>query len=323
MRIGSKASFLLGGLFLILGFLSSSEAVVDRIVAVVNKEIITLSEVEKMISQLKGEIEGKDHLERRERVNELSRMALERLIEEKLIDQEVRKSGVKVAAKEVDGTIEEIKRRNSATQEELEKALAGDGLTFETFKKEIEKKLLRTKLIQYAVKIEPNVGEKELRDYYLKNADRFKTEETYRPGHILFKVPKEASPEEVRQLRTKCQKVLERIKAGEDFGEMAVFYSEDISSKDRGDLGVFKKGELLPAFEKEALRLEVGGVSEIVRTEYGFHIIKLIDRKGGSPLPFDEVKEKIRLDYLDSEFDKGLKQFLTTLKEKSIIEIKL
>jgi parvulin-like peptidyl-prolyl isomerase len=323
MRMRSRALFILGGLFLILGILSSSEAVVDRIVAVVNKEIITLSEVEKMIGQLKDEIGGGDRLERRERVHELSRMALERLIEEKLVDQEAKKSGIKVPAKEIDGTIEEIKRRNTATQEELEKALANDGLTFETFKKEIEKKLLRTKLIQYSVKIEPNVGEKGLRDFYLKNGDRYKTEESYRPGHILFKVPKEASPEEVRQIKMKCQKVLARIKAGEDFGEMAVFYSEDISSKDRGDLGVFKKGELLPAFEKEALRLEVGGVSEIVRTDFGFHIIKLIDRKGGNPLPFEEVQEKVRLDYLDSEFEKGLKQFLSTLKEKSIIEIKL
>ena len=104
---------------------------------------------------------------------------------------------------------------------------------------------------------------------------------------------------------------------------MAIFYSEDISSKDRGDLGVFKKGELLPAFEKEALRLKVGEVSGIVRTDFGFHIIKLIDLKGGDPLPFEEVKEKVRLDYLDREFEKGLKLFLATLKEKSIIEIKL
>lgn len=318
-----RGSLILGILLLLSVPLSSSEAVVDRIVAVVNQEIITLSEVERMIGHLKEEIEGGNRLEKRGRINEFSRTALDRLIEEKLIDQEAKRSGIKAAAKEIDGAVDEIKRRSSATQEDLERALARDGLTLGVFKKEIEKKIIRTKMVQWAVKVEPNVEEKELRDFYLKNADRYRTEESYRPGHILFKVPKEATPEEVREIRAKCQKALAKIKAGEDFGEMAVLYSEDISSKDRGDLGVFKKGELLPAFEKEALRLKVGEVSEVVRTEFGFHIIKLLDRKGGDPLPFEEMKEKVRQDYLEREFEKGLKQFLTTLREKSIIEIKL
>lgn len=223
-----------GTLFLVLGLFSLSEAVVDRIVAIVNQEIITLSEVERMIGHLKEEIEGRNRLERRERIHELSRMALERLIEEKLIDQEAKRSGIKAAGKEIDGAIEEIKRRNSATQEEMERALAKEGLTLEAFKKDIEKKIIRTKVVQWAVKVEPNVGEKELKDFYLKNSDRYRTEESYRPGHILFKVPKEAAPEEVREIRAKCQKVLGKIKAGEDFGELAILYSEDISSKDRG-----------------------------------------------------------------------------------------
>jgi len=306
-----------------LGLFSLSQAVVDRVAAIVNQEIITLSEVERMIDPLKSEIDEEDRFARRNRLNELSRMALERLIEERLIDQEVRKVGIKVSPKEIDSAIEEIKMRNLATQEELEKALAKEGLTLEGFKKEIEKKIARTKMIQWAVKIEPNVDEKELINFYLKHSDRYRTEETYRPGHILFKIPKEATPEEVREIRKKCQKVYEKLKAGEDFGEMAILYSEDLSSKDRGDLGFFKKGELLPAFEREALKLKVGEVSGIVRTEYGFHLIKLLDRKGGAPLPFEEVREKVRQDYLEMEFEKGLKQFLTKLRERSIIEIKL
>ena len=117
--------------------------------------------------------------------------------------------------------------------------------------------------------------------------------------------------------------VLDKIKAGEDFGEMALLYSQDASSKDRGDLGFFKKGELLPALEREALRLQVGEISRIVRTDFGFHIIKLIDKKGGGPLPFEEVIEKVKADYYEKEMEKAFKQFLTKLREKSVIEIKL
>ena len=323
VRKGIRTFFIFGLFFLFFGQISLSEAVVERVVAVVNQDIITLSEVERVVGHLKEGIESENRLQRRERMNELFRKALDTLIEEKLIDQEVKRSGVKVTSKEVDGTIEEIKRRNGASQEDLEKALSKDGLTLEAFKKEVEKKLLRTKLVNWAVKVDPKAGEKELRDFYQKNIDQYRIELSYRPSHILFVVPKEAKSEEVRAIRGRCQNVLERIKAGEDFGEMAILYSEDTSSKDKGDLGYFKKGELLPAIEKEAVRLKIGEVGGIVRTEFGFHIIKLLDRRGGESSSFEEVRQKIQADYFEKEFEKAFSQFIGTLKEKSVIEIKL
>jgi parvulin-like peptidyl-prolyl isomerase len=302
---------------------SSSEAVVDRVVAVVNQEMITLSEVEKLVNPFQEQIVAEDRLEKRERIQALCRQVLEKLIEEKLIDQEVKKSGIKIPSKEIEATLEEVKRRNAATQEELEKALAADGLTLETYRKQIEKILQRKKLINWSVKVETKVGEKELRDFYQKNLYRYRPNESYRPGQILFVVPKGATPEEVREIRKKCQTVLEKIKGGGDFGEMALLYSEDASNKNQGDLGYFKKGELVPAFEREALRLKIGEVSGIIRTDFGFHIIKLLDRKGVEPLPYEEAKEKVQADYYDSEMEKAFRQYLSTLKEKSVIEIKL
>ncbi len=308
---------------LFLGMAPSSQAVVDRIVAIVNQEIITLSEVDRWVFPFYKEIQTEDRLEKQEKLLEARRKILDQIIEEKLIDQEVRKIGFKATPKEVEATIEVIKKSNNATQEDLEKALARDGITFETFKKEIEKRILRMRFISVMIKVDSNVGDKELLEFYKKNLERYRTNEVYRPGHILFLVPKEATPEEVSRIRKKCEGVLDKIKKGEDFGEMALLYSEDPSSKDRGDLGYFKKGELLPAFEREALSLRVGEVSGIVRTEHGFHIIKLLDRKGGAPPSFEEIKDKVKADYMEREMEKALKQYLTKLKEKSIIEIKL
>ncbi len=154
--------------------------------------------------------------------------------------------------------------------------------------------------------------------------DGYRIHESYRTSHILFLIPKEATLEQIREIRKKCQKVLEKIRGGEDFGEMAFLYSEDtVSRKDRGDLGYFKRGELLPALEREAIQLRVGEVSGVIRTEFGFHLIKLLDRKGGEPPPFEEIKEKVQADYYDKEMEKAFQQFLSKLKEKSIIEIKL
>jgi len=292
-------------------------------VAVVNQEIITLSELEKWINPLKEGIVAEDRLEKQERMQALCRQVLERLIEEKLVDQEVKKSGVKISSKDIEAAVEEVKRRNHVTQEDLEKALAAEGLTMEAYKKEIEKNLQRQRLIHRSVKVEAKAEEKELREFYQKNTSRYRTNETYRPGQILFVIPKEATPEEIREIRKKCQRVLERIKKGEDFGEMALLYSEDTSNKDHGDLGYFRRGELLPVFEREALRLKVGEVSGIIRTGFGFHIIKLLDRKGVDPLPFEEVIERVKADYYDGEMAKALRQYLSTLKEKAVIEIKL
>jgi parvulin-like peptidyl-prolyl isomerase len=178
-------------------------------------------------------------------------------------------------------------------------------------------------LIQSAVKAVPKPSEKELKEYYQRNADGYRTPVSFRPGHILFVIPKGATPEEIREIKKKCQKVLDKIRRGEDFRELAILYSEDVSAKEGGDLSYFKKGELLPGLEKEILRLKVGEVSGIVRTEFGFHIVKLYDRKGGNPLPFEEVKGNVEAEYYTQETENALKNYLAILKEKSIIEIKL
>jgi peptidyl-prolyl cis-trans isomerase SurA len=310
-------------LFMLGGSVVSVEGVVDRIVAVVNQEVITLSELEKWIEPLQKEITSEDRLHRKEQLQEFRRRILEQLIDEKLIDQEVRRFGIKVTNKEIEGVTEEIKRRNGFTQEDMEKALAREDLTVEAFKKQVEKGLQRRKLVQSAVKTVSKPSEKELREFYQKNVDAYRTPVSYRPGHILFVIPKEATPGEIQEIKKKCQKALDRIRRGEDFRECALIYSEDASAKEGGDLGFFKKGDLLPVLEKEILRLNVGEVSGIVRTEFGFHIVKLYERKGGDPLPFEEVKEKVETEYYTQETEKAFKNYLATLKEKSIIEIKL
>lgn len=300
-----------------------SWAVVDRIVAIVNQEVIMLSELDHWTDPLREEIQTDDRLEKKERLQALRREVLDRLIEERLIDQEAKRAGIKVTKKEIEAALEEIKERNHLSQEELERALAKEGMTLEALTKRLEKEIQRLKILQGVIKIDVKPGEKELLDFYREHIDRYRSPELYRPSHILFVVPKGASPEQVQEAKKRCQQVLEKIRRGENFGEMALLYSEDLSAKDRGDLGYFKKGELVPAFEKEALRLKVGEVSGIVRTEFGFHIIKLVDRKGGDPLPFEEVKERVRKDFFERESEKALKQFISTLREKSVIEIRL
>jgi len=313
-----------GIFFLCYGPVSPGGAVVDRIVAVVNQEIITFSEIEKWGRPFQEKIQAEDRLERRERIQEFFRKVLDRIIEEKLIEQEAKKTGIKVTSKEIEGAVEDVKQKNKINQEELEKALAAEGLTLEAFKKDLERRILRSKLVSSAVKLEQKPGEKELREFFQNNLNHYGVNESYRPAHILFFIPQDAMPEQIRGIRKRSQKVLEKIKEGADFAKMAMEYSEDTSTrKEGGDLGYFKKGELLPALEREASKLQIGEVSGLIRTELGFHILRLLDRKGGEAPPFEEIKEKVEADYYEQELGKAFQQFLSKLKEKSIIEIKL
>jgi peptidyl-prolyl cis-trans isomerase SurA len=312
-----------GAAMAVLGGAASSEAITDRIVAVVNQEIIMLSEVEKGM-QTSGEgAYASDRLEKLEQLKQIRQKILNQLVEDKLIDLESKKLGLKASAREMDTAIEDIRQRNNLSQEELEKAVENQGLTFEAFKKELERKIVRSKLVQFSVKVDSDFKDRELRDFYDKNIDRYRSNERYRPAHILLRVPGGKSPEEIQEIRVKCQKILERLKRGEDFGEMALLYSEDPTSKDRGDLGYFRRGELVSLFEKEALRLRVGEVGEIIKTDFGFHIIKLLEREGGAPAPYEDVKDKVKADYYESQMEKALKQFLTALRDKSVVEIRL
>ena len=170
---------------LLFGAWTSSEAVVDRVVAIVNQEIITLSEVEKWKAPLLAEIQAEDRLEKREQTQEVLRKILDRLVEERLIDQEVNGIGLKLSAKELEGSIEEIKRKNGMTQENLEKALAREGLTLD-FLKTARKATPSERLLGLAVKVETKPGEKELKEFYQKNIDRYRGIEDYRPSHILI-----------------------------------------------------------------------------------------------------------------------------------------
>lgn len=316
----------LGFLVLLLLLLATpGRAVVDRIVAVVNEEIITLSEIERRMNSLLLEKPApiQDRLRRQAQEQEMRQKVLDQLIEEKLVDLEAKRLKIKVGAKEIEQAVEEVRRRNGMSPEQFEEALKAHGFTLETFKAQMEQQLVRSRALQMLVKVDPKMGDQELQDFYQNHQEQYRTVESYRPAHILFRTPPGASPEELREIRNKCESVLARIKKGEDFGEMAFVYSEDASAKDRGDLGFFKKGELLPQIEKEALRLQVGEVSGVVRSDLGFHIIKLLDRKGGTPLPFEQIKEKVKADYYQREAEKAVKKFINSLRARSIIEIRL
>jgi len=142
-------------------------------------------------------------------------------------------------------------------------------------------------------RIQATASDDELRDYYNQHQDEYRLPERVSAQHILFKT-QDKKPEEIEAIRQKAQGVLERAKKGEDFSSLAKQFSEDTSASRGGDLGSFTRGQMVPEFEQAAFSLGTGAISDLVKSQFGFHIIKVNDHQQARERPFEEMKEAVR-----------------------------
>jgi len=311
-------------LLLVLSETICGAEIIDKIVAIVNGEIITLSELERHRSRLGHETDIAAHpWQKRARVFESRRVILDQLIEEKIVDQQCKKWAIKVSTKDIDAAIEDVKRMNAVTEEQLKMALMADGLSWEDYRKELTKQIQRAKLASQVVRQEFTVDDERLKRFYLQNIKRFKEPNQIRVSHILIVIPRDTDDLLVEALRHTGEMILDKLSRGEDFQALARLYSDDASAKNGGDLGFFKRGELLPQIERITFTLHPGQFRGLIRTNMGFHIIKVTDKKEGRVIPYEEVMEKVKNQYAQEESQRLYKTWLQTVKAKSFIEVKL
>jgi len=305
----------------ILPALSAAE-MVSGIVAIVNDEIITSYEVEKETTILAKEAEKKGPVSVAAR-GELRGLALNRLIDRKLTEQKIKELDIKVAEEEVRQAIEDVKKQNNLSQEALVTALAGQGLSFDQYKAQLKEQLERLRLMSQEVRAKIQVGEKEMREYYAANPAKYGAEEQFRARHIFFRLGKDANSQDIRRVMMTAANVLFEARSGKEFAELARKHSDDPGAKtDGGDLGTFKKGEMLPEIEATVLKMKPGEISELVVTTAGIHIIKLEERSAGKPKPFEEVKGEIEEALYRKKSEDRFNQWLADLRKGASIEIK-
>ena len=166
------------------------------------------------------------------------------------------------------------------------------------------------------------VTEKEAKAYYDKNPDLFKSPEQIKARHILIQVPKEAPEEEKKKLKEKADEVLKKVKAGEDFTKLAADFSDDSGTKSKGgELGFFSKGSMVPAFEQAAFALKPGEVSELVETDFGFHVIKVDEKKEAVSEPFETIKEKVTKQVLREKQETKVTEFVEQALKKAKVSM--
>jgi peptidyl-prolyl cis-trans isomerase SurA len=293
--------------------------VIDGIAAVVNEEVITTFDLDKEYQQMQKE---QEKLPPSEKMG-LRSAALNRLVDKKLIDQKVRELDIKVLDDEIKLAIDDVKKQNNMTQEALVQALAGQGLSFEQYRAQLREQLERLRLMSQEVRSKIQVGDQEVRDYYEANRAKFGAVEQFRARHIFFKVDKKGGAAELARVEAVAAGVLKEARAGKDFAELAKAHSDDpAAAKDGGDLGTFKKADMLPEIGDSVAAMKPGEVSDLVLSQAGLHIIKLEERTIGSGKPFSEVKNDIEELIYKKKADERFTQWVKDLRASVPIEIR-
>ncbi len=211
-------------------------------------------------------------------VKENGKATLDFLISSKIIDLELKKENIKITEEEIEKEVEIISEHYGG-KENFEQMLEMYGQSFEDVKGNIEKNLQIKKLLEASIEI----TEEEIQNYFEENKESFDEKEQVNASHIL--VEDEETAKEVK----------DKLAAGEDFSKLASEYSTDESNKDNGgSLGFFERGEMVAEFEEVAFSAEIGKISEPVKTNFGYHIIKVEDKKDAVEANYEDSKEKIR-----------------------------
>jgi len=261
---------------------------------------------------------------------QLRQQVTEKMIVERLLDEEVKAVGMVVTEEEV---IDQIKKIASAQKpplslEDFKVLIEAYGKSFDEVKQQIQRGLGYQKLMeaQWAGKI--NVTEDDVKKYYSENTNEFKIPERVRASHILIALPQvkpditdpNADPNEAKaKAKTKAEGLLKQIKGGADFAGLALANSDCPSSKQGGDLNFFGKGQMDPTFEKAAFELEVGQVSDIVETRFGYHIIKVTDHKDPNNITFEQAKGDIENVLTQKKQGELAREYIESLKAKANI----
>ena len=296
--------------------------VVDRIVAVVNDEIIILSDLNGAFEPYRKRIEEAYRGPDKEQILSDSRKAfLNRLIDTSLIVQEAKKNGISVKDEEVMAAIKDILSQRNTTLEDFSKGLAAEGMTLATYKKDISEQMIRMRLVRREIKSKVMVTDEEIGEAYLKNRANYEGKAAVRIKQILLAFPAGANKETKEKIRKEAEEVERRLKSGESFDLLAANYSPGTAGG--GDLGFIEKGTALPEVETAAFGLKKGEVSGVIQSRTGFHIIMVVDKKGGGLKPIEEVREEIYNKIEEQKLEKKFVEWLDALRKKSHIEIKL
>jgi peptidyl-prolyl cis-trans isomerase SurA len=293
----------------------------NRVVAIVNADVVTLYELDTRMKELTGLPPEALKRKSEEQYLETRRKILERLIEEKIAIEKIKELEIKVQPKEVEAAIEKVKTDNNLTQEGLIAALKEQGQTYDQYRRMLKTELERIRLINYEVKSKIVIREDELKEYYDNHKDEFSTKGKVHLAMIFLKQEDPADSEESRTLKERARQIIRKIKAGEDFGKLAKEFSKGPGADEGGDLGVFKISELNEEMAATVKDLSSGEVGNPIIGPNGIQIIKVVEKDKGGEKSFDQVKNSISSIIYREKLDQAYSAWIKDLREKAYVKI--
>jgi peptidyl-prolyl cis-trans isomerase SurA len=299
----------------------TDEGVADRIIAVVNNDAITLSELQETIAAFR-------HENRQQRTgpsdDELAKQFLLKLIDNRLQIQEADREKIIVEDAELNDELNErIKSYNAKTVEEFEKVLKEQGISLEAVKKRLRDNLRVQKVIRRKVALRVSVTDAEIVQYLEENRQKLETGLSYHARHILIMPEGGGDDAAWERARIRAEMLRTQVLEGADFAAVARQHSRDASARDGGDLGTLKRGELSQEIETEILRLEPGQLSRPFRSLLGFHVFRLETKESLEGEGLTRVKQQIREILFRQKYEARLEAWLKEIKQRALIEVRM
>lgn len=309
--------------FLVFLFPLTAEAtVVERLVAVIDGEPYTLSNIKTYAKTKLGRNFPAGDLNH---ITTSDREVLEQFLTDKLLEAEVREAGINITEADIDRYIEQVKKTNQLSDEDLKRALSREQHTLASYKASVKAEMEKSDLIDRQVRRKITISDEDVERYYRLHIDTFRTEQRAHIRHILLALAENAPPERVASVVAQARELHRRIAAGEDFAKLARENSQGAGHAEGGDIGWVKRGTLIGPIEDVAFgKLSVGRVSEPFRTSMGIHIVKLEGREAGQPVPLSTVAPRIKQELLNKALEERFANWVKgDLRRKHRVDLKI
>jgi len=300
------------------GTLGAQETeVVDRIVAVVNNEIITLYDLNRDFAPYASNIRALKYPPEKERQTlfQVRQDVLDQLINSMLADQQVKRGQIKVSQKEIDNTIERLKESRQFTDEQLRQGLASQGMTMEEYRKEIEEQLMRSRLVNREVKAKIVITKEDIKDYYESHREQYAGEKKYHLWNLFIKVSSDSDDSERSAARNRMEANLVKLKQGQSFESLVDELKNSSSTVQGADLGLYRLEELSEQLRQAVKNMKAGEFSALLGSNFGYQIIYIQNIEETQAKPLEaveaEVEEKLYTESVDNKYQEWLEQLRT------------
>lgn len=292
---------------------------VDRIVAKVGTQVITQSDVSKALAEQKTYLEEMLGPQKAPaELEKFKRNVVDEMIMERLLESEIKKDGVSVGTTEVDGEFQTRLRQYQLTETQLKEKLAREGLTLESYRNSIKKQLEKRAFIQKKIAPTISISEYDVQKEYEKNIAKYQTYQKVRFTEVFLTAEKFADGQEMLKI---AQDIQARLKKGGAVGDLIKKYSSGAFAKTGGDSGVINASDLRQEIQDVLAALPLGGVSQVLSTNAGVFIFKLISHSDPKPMPYSRVATHIRAAQADRLVAEGLRKYLLGVRERTYVEI--